>query len=129
MAGTKVTKQAAVTYQATINTNQMVEDTAFFSPSGAPLVPGFFPYTTATAAATAAKTVAAAEPPIGTAIALTFTLGNTATTPTVSFNGGTARPIILGATPTVAAKIVIGATGTAFFYFDGANLHQFGVYS
>jgi hypothetical protein len=129
MAGTKVTKQAAVTYQATINNTQVVEDIAFFSPSGASLVPGFIPYTTATAAATAAKTVAAAEPPIGATIALTFTAGNTATTPTVAFNGGTARAILLGATAPTAAKIVIGANGTAFFYFDGTNLHQFGVYS
>jgi hypothetical protein len=129
MAGTKVTKQAAVTYQATINNNQVVEDIAFFSPSGASLVPGFIPYTTATAAGTAAKTVAAAEPPIGATIALTFTAGNTAASPTVAFNGGTARAILLGATPATAAKITIGATGTAFFYFDGTNLHQFGVYS
>lgn len=131
MAGTKVTKQAAVTYQATINNTQVVEDIAFFSPTGASLVPGFIPYTTATAAGTAAKTVAAAEPPIGATIALTFsaTGGNTAASPTVAFNGGTARAILLGATAPTAAKIAIGTNGTAFFYFDGTNLHQFGVYS
>lgn len=129
MAGTKVTKQAAVTYQATINKTQVVEDIAFFSPSGAALIPGFIPYTTTTAAGTAAKTVAEAEPPIGATIALTFSAGNTAASPTVSFNGGTARPILLGATAPTAPKIVVGATGTAFFYFDGTNLHQFGAYT
>ena len=131
MAGTQVTKQVKVTYQATTNSSQVVEDVAFFSPTGASVVPGFIPYTTATAAGTAAKTVAAAEPPIGATIALTVTAtgGNTAASPTVSFNGGTARAILLGSTAPTAAKIVVGQNGTAFFYFDGTNLHQFGTYT
>jgi hypothetical protein len=132
MTGTKVTKQAAVTYQAVANTNQLIEDVAFFSASGAPLMPGFIPYTTATAAGTAAKTVAAAEPPVGACIALTFAgtgSGNTANSPTVSFNGGTARAIKLGGTAVTGAKMTLGVNSTAFYYFDGTDLHQFGVYS
>lgn len=130
MAGNKATKQVSVIAQSATNATQVVEDVAFFAVNGSPIFPGFVPYTTATAIATSAKTIAAAEPAAGTFISINFTNGNSAATPTVSFNSGTARSIVLGnVAHATAAKFTLGAGGIAFFYFDGTSLHQFGVYS
>src|ERR1035437_6869103 len=58
---------------------------------GAPVVAG-------TAIATAAKTVTNAAPANNTFVALKFTNGNSAETPTVAFAGRAAIPILLGGT-------------------------------
>jgi hypothetical protein len=129
MSGNKVTKQVNLVTQSTVNPNLQTEDTALFS-NGVPLTPlGVVSATTATAAATAAKTVTNAEPPAGTLVALAFTAGNSVLSPTVSFNGGTVRNILLGGTAPAAIEITIAAGGVGFFWFDGTSLHQLGVYS
>jgi hypothetical protein len=129
MAGNKVTKQVTVVSGASPSANLQNEDAAFFSASGKAVMPGFVPMTTATAIGTAAKAVTDAEPAAGTCIALTFTNGNSAASPTVAFNGGTARAIQLGGAASAAIEITIAAGGIGFFMFDGTVLHQFGVYS
>jgi hypothetical protein len=65
----------------------------------------------------------------GTCLAVTFTSGNTAASPTIAFNGGTARAIVLGGAASAALEITVGNGGMGFFYFDGTSLHQFGVIS
>lgn len=129
MSGSKITKQVIVTSQASINATQVTEDTAFFTTGGLPVLPGFAPVTVAGAIGTAAKTTTTAEPLAGTCLAVTFTSGNTAASPTISFNGGTARAIVLGGVASAAIEITAGVGGMGFFYFDGTSLHQFGVIS
>jgi hypothetical protein len=83
-------------------------------------------YTTATAAATVAKAVTGAEPAAGSLVVITFTAGNTAASPTVSFNGGTARPILLGGSAATAAEATVAANTEVVFHFDGTNLNMLG---
>lgn len=85
--------------------------------------------TVGTAIGTAAKTTTSPEPEANTIVPIKFTNGNSAETPTVAFNGGTARAIKLGGTASVAAKFTLAANGVALFWFDGTDLHQMGVYS
>lgn len=129
MSGNKVTQQFVVQSQATLNPNLTPTDAAFFTASGLPVMPGFSPITVAGAIGTAAKTTTAIEPLAGSCLAVTFTSGNTAASPTISFNGGTARPIVLGGSASAAIEITAGVGGMGFFYFDGTSLHQFGVIS
>jgi hypothetical protein len=129
MSGHKITKQVIVTSQASINATQVSEDTAFFTAGGLPVMPGFAPVTATGAAGTAAKTTTTPEPLAGTCLAVTFTSGNTAASPTIAFNGGTARAIVLGGAASAALEITVGTGGMGFFYFDGTSLHQFGVIS
>lgn len=84
--------------------------------------------TTATAAATAAKaaTVAGYTPAAGDFIRIVFTLGNSASSATLSINAGTAYPLrIANATATNIATTT-AANGFLFVYFDGAAYHLFG---
>ena len=129
MSGHKITKQVIITSQASVNATQVSEDTAFFTSGGLPVMPGFAPVTVAGAIGTAAKTTTTPEPLAGTCLAVTFTSGNTAASPTISFNGGTARAIVLGGSASAAIEITAGVGGMGFFYFDGTSLHQFGVIS
>lgn len=130
MGHQKVTQAVIQTDRQAIDAAQGVEAIAFFRPDGTQVIPGMASLvTTGTAAGTAAKTTTAAEPVAGALVPIKFTNGNTAASPTVAFNGGTARNILLGGTAPGAAEITIGANGIAFFYFDGTNLHQFGVVS
>jgi len=84
--------------------------------------------TVATAIGTAAKTTAADEPASGSLVPIKFTNGNSADTPTVAFDGGTARAIKLAGTAVDADNFTLAANGVALFYFDGTVLHQIGVY-
>jgi hypothetical protein len=114
------------------NPNQETEETAMFGPSGSPLSVTDLPVsvlTTATAVGTAAKTIASPEPAINTLVAIKFTNGNTAASPTVAFNGGSARNVLLGGTASAAIEITLAAGGVALFLFDGTSLNQIGVYS
>lgn len=86
------------------------------------------PVTTATAAATAAKTTTSAEPAANTLVAVKFTNGNSAASPTVAFAGGAARAVQLGGAAPLNTEITIGNNGVAMFWFDGTILHQLGVY-
>jgi|SRR5689334_1817421 len=89
----------------------------------------YAPITVGTAIGTAAKTTTSPEPEANTIVPIKFTNGNSAETPTVAFNGGTARAIKLGGTASVAAKFTLAANGVALFWFDGTVLNQIGVYS
>lgn len=129
MSGNKVTKQVSVVRQATPNNNLTLEDTAFFAPDGSPVVPGVRAYTTATAIGTAAKVVSAAAPDAGSLIALTFTNGNSAASPTVNFNGAGAVNVLLGGAAPAGAESTFAAGGVGLFFYDGTSLHQVGVYS
>lgn len=129
MSGNKVTQQLVIQSQPIMNPNLFATDTAFFTSSGQPLMPGFIPITVAGAIGTTAKTTTTAEPLAGTCLAVTFTSGNTVASPTISFNGGTPRAIVLGGVASAAIEITAGVGGMGFFYFDGTILHQFGVIS
>ncbi len=89
----------------------------------------FAPVTTATAIGTAAKTTTSPEPPANSLVLIKFTNGNSAASPTVAFNGGTARNILLGGTAPLGAEATLAANGVGLFFFDGTALHQAGVLS
>lgn len=114
------------------NPNQPAQPVALFDEDGtsinvnAPTGALFTPLTTATAIGTAAKTIAEAEPAANTIVPIKFTNGNSANSPTVAFNGGSARAIQLGGVAATGAKCAIAATGIALFFFDGTILHQIG---
>ena len=129
MAGNKTTKQIIVTGQKTLVPSLIAEDCAFFTPSGQQLTPGVITATTATAVGTAAKTTTTALPPANSLVAVSFTAGNTAASPTLNFNGAGAVNILLGGSAPSAAEITLSANGVAMFFYDGTSLHQIGVYS
>ena len=106
--------------------NQMTRRMAFYNPDGTPVVVNPPAAVSPTAAATVAKTVPTDEPSANSVVPLRFTAGNSAAAPTVSFNGGPARAILLGGTAPVATEIVVAANGVVMCWFDGTNLHQFG---
>lgn len=109
-----------------------IEDVALFNADGTPYTgrdEDYAAITVGTAIGTAAKTTTSAEPEANTIVPIKFTNGNSAETPTVAFNGGTARAIKLGGTASTAAKFTLAANGVALFWFDGTVLHQMGVYS
>lgn len=89
--------------------------------------PRFLTGTVATAAATAAKVVtldapsAAYVPAAGDFAAITFTLGNTVTTPTLAVNGQPAKGIIAGGGSSSAANTAIAAGTPVLMQFDGTN--------
>lgn len=85
--------------------------------------------TTGTAIGTAAKTTTSDEPADNTIVAVKFTNGNSAETPSLAFNGGTARAMKLGGTASAAAKLTVAANGVVLFFFDGTVLHQLGTVS
>lgn len=124
--GNQVVKQAVLTRQAAVNANNVTEPIALFHDDGSaagvivPLV------TTDTAIGTAAKTTTSDEPAAGSLVPIKFTNGNSANSPTVAFNGGSARDIKLGGTASTGAKMTVAANGVVVFYFDGTVLHQLG---
>lgn len=112
--------------------NQAVEDISLVNGNGVDVSGADFPFaplTTATAIGTAAKTVASPEPAANTLVPIKFANGNSVASPTVAFNGGTARTVLLGGTAPAVGEITVGANGVVLFWFDGTNLHQVGVYS
>lgn len=124
--------QAIISDQADFKEHQKVEKFALFSSDGTPYGGGnvqYAPYVAGNAIGTAGKTVSGDEPAANTIVPIKFTNGNSAATPTVAFNGGSARAIQLGGTATLAANITLAAGGVALFWFDGTILHQIGVYS
>jgi hypothetical protein len=92
----------------------------------------FLRLTCGTAAATAAKTVAAPGPALTVPmlLAVTYTLGNTADSPTINIGGGGAKAVRLGGTaPTGAAgtgAAYCAANGVLFYLYDGTYMHQLG---
>lgn len=84
--------------------------------------------TTATAAATAAKTatVAGYTPTAGDFIRLIFTLGNSASSATLAINAGTAYPLRIANAAATNVAATTAANGFLFVYFDGSAYHLFG---
>jgi hypothetical protein len=131
----KVT-QAIVTSQADFQPHQKVERFALFDADGTPFI---FPetgedvtyslITTGSAIGTVGKTTTADEPVDNTLVAIKFTNGNNALSPTIAFNGGTARAIHIGGDVPLAGEFNVAANGVALFFFDGTVLHLTGVYS
>lgn len=120
--------QAVVNPQAALNPDQGTEHLALFNPDGSPYVSNDTgpAVTTATAIGTAAKTTTSDAPAVNTFVAVKFTNGNSASSPTVAFNGGSAISILLGGTASTGAKMTVAANGVVVFWFDGTNLHQLG---
>lgn len=124
-----VVSQAMVVERSTPTRNMGMGRMALFNEDGTPFGGFVKAVTVGNAIGTAAKTTTSAQPVAGSLVAVTFTNGNTAETPTVNFNGAGARAIKLGGTATVAANITVAAGGVVLFYFDGTVLHQLGVVS
>lgn len=129
MSTHQTVNQTAVVYKAAADPNQKTEKTALFNEDGTPYTTIYPVVTTGTAIGTAAKTTTSVEPKPNTLVPIKFTNGNNAASPTVAFNGGSARSILLGGTAPGAAEITVGANGVVMFFFDGTALHQFGVTS
>lgn len=128
MSGNKVTRQMNIVTQPIQNPHLVVEDVTFVGANSGNLSPLMFVAgTVTTALATTAKTVAIPEPPAGTLVVLTFTTGNTVTNPTISFNGGTPRPIYIGGDPAVVVDISLVANAVIMCWFDGSKLHLSGM--
>lgn len=125
----QVTVQAVVTPQSQLDPKQGVLKLALFDTDGSVHGLNGTPIVIGTAIGTAAKTTTSPEPDDNSFVLLKFTNGNTAASPTVAFNGGTARAIKLGGSASAAAEITLAANGIALFFFDGTDLHQIGVYS
>ena len=123
MTITNTSQQLVVSHRAAADGNQAAGNVSLFRPDGSPL---FGAITTATAIGTAAKTVTAPEPEPNSFVVLKFTNGNSASSPTVAFNGGSARAIQLGGVAVTGAKLTVAANGVAVFWFDGTILHQLG---
>lgn len=87
------------------------------------------PITVAGLIGTAAKTSTSPAPAENSLVHLKFTNGNSAAAPTVAFNGGAAKPVLLGGAAPGAGEIALSANGIAQFFYDGTSLHQIGVYS
>lgn len=116
----------------TIDPNVVTEDATLVSSAGTALSVSDLPVsviTTATAIGTAAKTTTSPEPAANTLVAIKFTNGNNVLSPTVAFNGGSARSVLLGGTAPAAIECTLAANGVALYFFDGTALHQIGVYS
>lgn len=129
MGISSITKQVTVTEQATVNPTQALEEVAFFTPSGQQVTPGVILVTAGAAIGTAAKTTTSPVPPKNSMIAVIFTNGNSAASPTLNFNGAGATSILLGGTAPTAAKATFAANGVGMFFYDGTSLHQIGHYS
>jgi hypothetical protein len=129
MGISQITKQVTVTEQAAVNRSQTLEEVAFFTPSGQPVTPGVILVTAGAAIGTAAKTTTSPVPPKNSIIAVTFTNGNSAASPTLNFNGTGAVNILLGGTASAAAEATFATGGVGLFFYDGTSLHQIGVYS
>jgi len=129
MGISNITKQVTVTEQATVNPTQALEEVAFFTPSGQQVTPGVILVTAGAAIGTAAKTTTSPVPPKNSMIAVTFTNGNSAASPTLNFNGAGATSILLGGTAPAAIEATFAANGVGMFFYDGTSLHQIGVYS
>lgn len=114
-----------------------VKPISLFNPDGSPIsldpqTGANLPFTavvTGSAIGTVGKITSAAEPTTNTMVVIKFTNGNSANTPTLAFNGGSARAFQLAGVASASAKMTIAAGGVGLFFFDGTILHQVGVLS
>ena len=94
--------------------------------------PKFMTGTIATAAGTTAKTVTLNSPwdtytPVaGDWFVFTFTLGQTASGPTIAINGGSALTIYTPQGSTSSSFLTLAATGTLLLYYNGTLLQTYG---
>lgn len=130
------TTNAVLVEKDEVNTDQVAIRLALFDGEGTPVkVPtsqGDLPIDVITVSGligTAAKTSTSNAPTPGTLVPLKFTSGNSAASPTVAFNGGAAKAVLLGGSAPDSGEITLAANGVALFFYDGTNLHQVGVYS
>jgi hypothetical protein len=82
-----------------------------------------------TAAATAAKVITTTDgyaPTAGDIICVRYTLGTTASSPTLNINGGGAKAIKLGGTAASATTHTITAGGECKYCYDGTEWQMFG---
>lgn len=124
--------QATVTAQARPTAGRGMQRLALFNPDGSVFGGqnlAFAPVTVGNAIGTVGKTTTSAEPAANTFVAVIFTNGNSANSPTIAFDGGSARAIKLGGTASTGAKCAIAAGGVGVFWFDGTVLHQVGAYT
>lgn len=123
--------QAVLTDQAAINEHQTPINLALFKADGSPLVPIEAPTVISVnnLIATVGKTTTSPAPAAGSIVPIKFNNGNSAAAPTVAFDGGSAKPILLGGATPAAGEITVAANGIALFFYDGTSLHQIGVYS
>lgn len=112
-----------------VDQNQIVGKISLYDADGNGVTPGVKNVTTDSAIGTVGKSTTSDEPPANSLVAVTFTNGNSAASPTLAFNGGTARAMKLGGTASAAAKLAVAAGGVALFLFDGTTLHQIGAYT
>ena len=127
----QLTTQAVVTEKSEIDTTTGVETLALFDAEGNPVEigPPVLAVTSATAIGTAAKTTTTPAPKVGQLVAIKLTNGNSAAAPTVAFNGGAAKSVLLGGSTPASGEITVAANGVFLAYYDGTSLHQVGVYS
>lgn len=128
----QTTTQAVVVEQDSLIPNQGAQKLALFNEDGTPHTgrnSTIEPYVVAGAIGTAAKTCTEDEPAANTFVLLQLTSGNSAGSPTVAFDGGTARAIKLGGSASASGEITVAAGGVVLCWFDGTDLHQIGVYS
>lgn len=127
----QLTTQARIKEQAEINSTSGVEDLALFNPDGTPVQIGLpvVIVTSATAIDTAAKTTTSPAPKVGQIVGVKLTNGNSAASPTVAFNGGAAKALLLGGSAPASGEVTVAANGIVFAYYDGTALHQMGSYS
>lgn len=81
-----------------------------------------------TSAATAAKvvTISGYTPTPGDILAITFTNGTSASTPTLNINGTGAKNIRLGSTNASSTTLNVGAGGVVTMYFTGTHYQLMG---
>ena len=125
----QMTVQAVVTPQSELKSDQGHLKLALFNPNGSLFGLSATPIVIGTAIGTAAKTTTSDEPEDNSFVLLKFTNGNSAASPTVAFNGGSARAVLLGGTAPSGAESTFAANGVGLYWFDGTNLHQIGLYS
>jgi hypothetical protein len=128
----RVQKQGIVKTRASLDANQASEEIVLFNEDGTPYDADNQTYgviTSGSAIGTVGKTTSAAEPAANTIVLVKFTNGNSATSPTLAFGGGSARAMQLGGTASAAAKLAVAAGGIVAFFFDGTVLHQLGTYT
>lgn len=81
-----------------------------------------------TSAATAAKvvTISGYTPTPGDILAITFTNGTSASTPTLNINGTGAKNIRLGSTNASSTTLNVGAGGVVMMYYTGTHYQLMG---
>lgn len=127
-------KQAILVSKNNLDPHSAIENIALFDTNGTTidLTPKtgsnliFSPYVTNTADSIGTKTISSPEPVSGTIVFIKFTNGNDVQHILFSFNGNTAKPVMLGGKLVDHSQIKILANAVVAFFFDGTVFHQLG---